>query len=452
MSHVTVVGGGLAGCEAAWQLARRNIQVTLVEMRPEEMAPAHGTDLLAELVCSNSLKSTDMGTPAGLLKAELAALDSLILEAARASSVPAGSALAVDRIRFARLVTQRIAEHPNIEVVCRRQDRLPDPPAILATGPLTSGDLAKALAEAAGRPLTFYDAIAPIVDADSIDWDHAFVASRWENATSKPANTPDPTRFGFPAMATSKGDYVNCPMDRGQYEAFVDALLSASQVQAHEFEDARYFESCLPIEVMARRGLDVLRHGPMRPIGIQDPATGKRPYAVVQLRLENSHKTAYNMVGFQTRLRYGEQTRIFRMIPGLGDANFLRYGSIHRNSYLNAPACLNARFELDKAPGIRVAGLLAGVEGYMESTAMGLLAGLLLAADLTGANLDPPPQTTALGALHTYLQRDRGGAFIPTNMNMSLFPPLDVEERMSKKERRLRTARRALDDLLLWKA
>jgi len=451
MSHVTVVGGGLAGCEAAWQLARRNIQVTVVEMRPENMTPAHGTDLLAELVCSNSLKSTDMATPAGLLKAELTELDSLIVDAARSSSVPAGSALAVDRIRFARLVTQRIVEHPNIEVVRHRQDRLPDPPAIVSTGPLTSGPLAQAVAEAAGQPLTFYDAIAPIIEADSIDWDHAFVASRWDGSTSR-RSAPDPTRFGFAPTAVSGGDYVNCAMDRDQYEAFADALLSASQVQAHEFEDARYFESCLPIEVMASRGLDVLRHGPMRPVGLMEPKTGRRPYAVVQLRLENRHKTAYNMVGFQTRLRYGEQARIFRMIPALGHARFLRYGSIHRNSYLEAPTCLNARFELKKAPGIRVAGLLAGVEGYVESTAMGLLAALLLAADLNAEVLAPPPATTALGALHAYLQRDRGSAFVPTNMNMSLFPPLETTEKMSKKERRLRTARRALDDLLLWKA
>ncbi len=455
MTHdqrVTVVGGGLSGSEAAWQLAERNIPVTLVEMRPISTTPAHQTDLLAELVCSNSLKSLDLRTPGGILKAELTELGSLILRAAQETRVPAGSALAVDREQFARTITEAVTAHPLIEVVRRRQDELPVPPALLATGPLTSGPLAQALERVAGRPLAFYDAIAPIVDAESIDWDKAFRASRWDGIEYQRPKGPSPEAFGFAPDASTQGDYVNCPMTQQEYEAFVEALLTAKQVTPHEFEEPRYFESCLPIEVMAARGLDVLRHGPMRPVGLRDPRTGSRPHAVVQLRPENRHGTAYNMVGFQTRLTYPEQDRIFRMIPGLERAKFFRHGSIHRNTYLHAPECLEEGFALKGMSGIRVAGLLAGVEGYMESVAMGLLAALFLAADLDGSALEPPPDTTAVGALYAYLRQPPRADFSPTNMNMSLLPPVEAPRGTGKKERRLMAARRAVDDLRAWKA
>ncbi len=450
-ARVTVVGGGLAGSEAAWQLVRRDIPVTLVEMRPLSTTEAHQTDLLGELVCSNSLKSLDPRTPGGILKAELAQLDSLILGAAQETRVPAGSALAVDREAFARRITERLSNHPLVDLQRRRQDDLPDPPAILATGPLTSGALARAIEDKAGKPLTFYDAIAPILDAESIDFDKAFRASRWDGIANQRPAGPGPEAYGFMPEDSTEGDYVNCPMSRDEYEAFVEALLEARQVVPHEFEEPRYFESCLPIEVMAARGMDVLRHGPMRPVGLRDPRDGRRPHAVVQLRPENRHGTAYNMVGFQTRLTYPEQDRVFRTIPGLERARFFRHGSIHRNTYLHAPECLDEGLLLKEANGLRVAGLLAGVEGYMESVAMGLLAALFTAADIQGIAMKAPPDTTALGSLYAYLRQPPRASFTPTNMNMSLLPPVEAPKGTSKKERRLMAARRAVDDLLSWK-
>ena len=454
---VTVVGGGLAGCEAAWQLAVRGVPVRLLEAKPLEKSPAHKMDLLAELVCSNSLKSLDPGSPAGLLKAELHALGSFFLDCAYQCRVPAGMALAVDRKALAELATQRIQGHPNIQLERQVVRKLPEGPAIVATGPLTAGGLADALSEATGRPLYFYDAIAPIVDAGSIDWENAFMASRWDACADEQPPAPDPVEYGLAPSDITRGDYVNCPLDEAQYKTLVTELLEADKVPAHEFEEPRYFEGCLPVEVMAGRGMDVLRHGPMRPTGLRQPETGLRPHSVVQLRAENLHRTAYNLVGFQTRLTYPEQDRVFRLIPALRKAVFLRYGSIHRNTYLRAPDCLGPRLELKAHPGVRVAGLLCGVEGYAESAAMGLLTAVMLAADLGEFDLKPPPPETALGSLYHYLQRPRaeGEEFVPTNMNLSLMPPLSLptgKRKPGKKQRRLLISQRGLAALREWKA
>jgi methylenetetrahydrofolate--tRNA-(uracil-5-)-methyltransferase len=450
-----VVGGGLAGCEAAWQLAERGIDVLLRESKPEVMSAAHSTPLLAEIVCSNSLRSDAVDSPAGLLKAELRRAGSLILACADATRVPAGEALAVDRYAFARLVTTRIAQHPRIRLERRVVDELPDSDAIVATGPLTGGRLARQLGELCGRPLYFYDAIAPIVDAESIDRAIAFRASRWGH-DSKPiggregAPTADGAADGELAEAEPAGDYLNCPLDRDEYAAFVAAVRAGRKVAPHSFEDARYFEGCLPIEVMADRGLDVLAFGPMRPVGLTDPRTGKRPHAVVQLRPETRHLSAYNLVGFQTRLAYPEQQRIFRMIPGLGGAEFLRMGSIHRNSYVDSPRLLRAELELRTRPTIRLAGQITGVEGYIESTAMGLLAGRFAAARARGGVVAPPPPESAMGALHTHVTRPRAAKepFEPMNINFGLLPPL--MGRAPKRERRRLYAERAVAAFGAW--
>ncbi len=420
---VVVVGGGLAGCEAAWQLAEAEFSVVLRESKPEVMSAAHGTPLLAEIVCSNSLRSDAPDTPAGLLKHELRRAGSLIIACADVARVPAGDALAVDRFAFAKLCTTRVANHPRIAVERRVVDALPDGPCILATGPLTGGRLARQLGELGGRPLYFYDAIAPIVDADTIDMDVAFRGSRW-------------ARDSAAADDGAGGDYVNCPLDRDQYQAFVQAVRDGRKVSPHSFEEARYFEGCLPIEVMAERGLDVLAFGPMRPVGLADPRDGRRPHAVVQLRPENRHRTAYNIVGFQTRLAYPEQLRIFRMIPGLARAELLRFGSIHRNSYVDAPRVLGPELELRSRPDVRLAGQMTGVEGYIESTAMGLLAARFTAGRLRGRPAAPPPPETAIGALYHHVTRPRAAreAFEPMNVNFGLLPPLPG--RASKRDRR----------------
>jgi methylenetetrahydrofolate--tRNA-(uracil-5-)-methyltransferase len=429
-----VIGGGLAGCEAAWQLARRGVKVALVEMKPAAMSPAHRTPLLCELVCSNSLRSDDKEAPAGLLKAELRRLGSLVIAAADAHRVPAGDALAVERVGFGREVGARLALHPEVSIERRVLDELPDGPTIMATGPLTGGRLANQVRDLlGGARLYFYDAIAPIVDAETLDWEHAFRGSRW-------------------AGEGDGGDYVNCPLDAATYRAFVAEVRAGRKVAPHAFEEPRYFEGCLPIEVMAERGEDVLAFGPMRPVGLVDPRSGRRPHAVLQLRAENRYGTAYNLVGFQTRLAYPEQRRIFRMIPALREAEFLRFGSIHRNSYIDSPRLLGGELELRARPEVRFAGQITGVEGYIESCAMGLLAALFLAARLEGRALPPPPPTTAIGGLHQHVVAPRGekAAFAPTNINFGLLPPPD--ERVKKKERRAWLVARAERDLGAWLA
>jgi methylenetetrahydrofolate--tRNA-(uracil-5-)-methyltransferase len=436
-ARITVVGGGLAGCEAAWQLAESGAEVVLRESKPEVMSPAHSTPLLAEIVCSNSLRSDVPDAPAGLLKAELRRAGSIILACADATRVPAGEALAVDRFAFARLVTGRLANHPRVQIERRVVDAIPDGPCIVATGPLTGGRLARELGALCGKPLYFYDAIAPIVDAETIDETIAFRASRWDADTD-----PD------------GGDYLNCPMDRQTYEAFVEAVRAGRKVAPHAFEEARYFEGCLPIEVMADRGMDVLAFGPCKPIGLIDPRTGRRPHAVVQLRAENRHRTAYNLVGFQTRLAYPEQQRIFRLIPGLANAEFLRFGSIHRNSYVDAPRLLGPTMELRSRPQVRLAGQITGVEGYIESTAMGLLAARFAAGELLGQPASPPPPETAMGALYQHITRARQAnePFVPMNINFGLLPPLYGRGRIAKKDKRRLYAERATQAFTAWRS
>jgi methylenetetrahydrofolate--tRNA-(uracil-5-)-methyltransferase len=423
---VTIIGGGLAGCEAAWQLARRGVRVSLVEQKPGRMSPAHTTPLLAELVCSNSLRSNDVTSPAGLLKAELRCADSLVIAAADATRVPAGEALAVDRHAFSRRITTLLALSPNVRIERRPLERIPDGKVIVAGGPLVSGGVARELRAASGNRFYFYDAIAPIIEADSIDWAHAFRGSRY-------------------GKGTTEGDYVNCPLTRDEYAAFVAAVRAGQKVLPHAFEEPRYFEGCLPIEVMADRGDDVLAFGPMKPVGLETDA-----YAVVQLRAENRWATSYNLVGFQTRLTYPEQKRIFSMVPALARAEFLRFGSIHRNSYLETWRICDGELALRARPDVHLAGQLTGVEGYIESTAMGLLTALFVHGRLSGRAAAPPPETTALGALHQHITRARmpGEPFSPTNINFGLLPPLNA--RAKKRDRRALHAERARAALGPW--
>lgn len=427
---ITVLGGGLAGCEAAWQLCQAGLEVELLEARPAVQSPAHQTLLLGELVCSNSLRSDVGDTAPGLLKEEMRRLGSLTMEAAAATKVPAGSALAVDRDAFAWHLTGALLEQPNLRLRRQPVETLPPAPAILASGPLTSAGLSRTLTDLLGQGLYFYDAIAPIVEAASLDWGRVFYGARREPESR---------------------DYINCPMDREGYMALVLALRQGRQTPPHPFEEPRFFEGCLPVEVMAARGPDVLSHGPLRPVGLLDPNTGRRPFAVVQLRAEDPGGLSYNLVGFQTRLVQGEQRRVFRLIPGLERVRFLRYGSIHRNTFIDAPRVLAPTLDLRAAPGLKVAGQLAGVEGYLESTAMGLLAGLFMAAELRGDPLEPPPTTTAMGALLDHITRPRatGERFEPSKINYGLLPPLKDAPR-KKRERRQATAQRALEDLDRW--
>jgi methylenetetrahydrofolate--tRNA-(uracil-5-)-methyltransferase len=446
--RVTVVGGGLAGCEAAWQLAEAGASVTLIESKPAGMSPAHGTPLLAEIVCSNSLRSDLPEAPAGLLKAELRRAGSLIIACADATRVPAGEALAVDRFAFARVVTTRLANHPQVTIRRHLIETLPEGPTIIATGPLTGPALARDLAGLCGKSFYFYDAIAPIVDAETIDETIAFRASRWGHdsvrdgdvAAADDAAAPDP----------DGGDYLNCPLSRDEYYTFVEAVRTGRKVQPHSFEQPKYFEGCLPIEVMAERGPEVLAFGPMKPIGLVDPRTGRRPYAVVQLRAETRERTAYNLVGFQTRLMYPEQLRIFRMIPGLAAAEFLRYGSIHRNSYLDSPRVLGPALELRARPSVQLAGQITGVEGYIESTAMGLLAARFCVDRLAGRALTPPPVESAIGALYHHVTRPRGPRepFEPMNINFGLMPRLNGHP--AKRDRRRMYAARAINAFSGW--
>lgn len=432
--RVTVVGGGLAGCEAAWQLAGAGISVRLVEMRPVRSTPVHPGDRLAELVCSNSLRGDSPANAVGLLKREMELLGSLIIAAARRSAVPAGGALAVDREAFAQLVTEEVAGHPGIEVVREEATGLPAAPAIIATGPLTSPPLHAELNRLLGdEALAFYDAVAPIVVADSLDTSRLFRGSRWGKG--------------------SGDDYLNAPLDRAAYEAFVAALLSAETVPFQQFEreDIRYFEGCLPIEEMARRGEDTLRHGPMKPFGLVDPATGRRPWAVVQLRQDDLAAEHWNLVGFQTKLRRADQQRVVRMIPGLESARFVRFGMIHRNTYVNAPAHLDSLLRLRVRPGLRLAGQLTGVEGYVESAATGLLAGRVLAAELRGRHPEPPPLVTAHGGLTRHLSARPAGRFDPSNITWGLMAePEGLRSIRSKQERRTRHAEVACFEIRAW--
>ena len=429
MNKVTIIGGGLAGCEAAWQAARQGVLVELFEMKPLQFSPAHESDLLAELVCSNSLRSNVVTSAIGLLKEEMRRFDSLIMQAADATAVPAGSALAVDREKFSQFISQTVEQHPDITIIRREVLQLParsDAPVILATGPLTSQAMTASLIRLTGEQhLAFYDAIAPIVSAESLDMDIIYRKSRWDD--------------------DNPGDYLNCPMDRKQYEEFIDTLAAADTVPLKSFEKAKYFEGCLPVEVMVERGLDTLRFGPMKPVGLAHPETGKVPHAVVQLRAENRQGSMYNLVGFQTKLTYPEQKRIFRTIPGMEQAEFVRLGSIHRNTFICAPELLDQTLQMKKRPGLFLAGQLSGVEGYVESAAMGLLAGLYAGRLLRGKSLPVPPATTAFGALLRHLTETDPRRFQPSNVNFGLFPPLI--KKIRKKERGAVRAEMALTAL-----
>ena len=432
---VTVVGGGLAGSEAAWQLATRGIQVILHEMRPVTTTPAHKTDRLAELVCSNTFKSTELTNAHGLLKAEMRLFGSLILEAADGARVAAGSALAVDRDAFSIRVTERIAAEPRISVTRDEVTSMPSP-AVIATGPLTSDKLAEAMRARLGvSALAFYDAIAPIVARDSVDDSIVFRGSRYGKETMEAAD--------------ESGAYLNCPLSREQYDAFLDALISADQFHGHEFDEVPYFEGCMPVEVMAQRGRDTLRFGPLKPVGLRDPRTGREAYAVVQLRQEDRAGRMWNLVGFQTRLRIPEQQRVIRMIPGLEQAEFLRYGSIHRNSYLNSPAALSAHLAARDDPTMLFAGQITGVEGYTESSATGLLAGINLARILSGDEPVIPPPTTMLGALYRYMSEADPKHFQPMNANFGLLDDLPENVRDKKRKREM-FAERSLADMRAW--
>jgi len=430
LTPVTVVGGGLAGCEAAWQLAELGHDVALIEMRPVRPTPAHQTDGLAELVCTNSFKSEDTSNAHGLLKAEMRALGSMLLACADRTRVAAGTALAVDRDLFSRHMTAVMSAHPRIRIERAEVARLPDGPAVVATGPLTSDALAADIAALLGDDgLAFYDSIAPIVSFDSVDMDTAWFASRWGKGEGD--------------------DYLNCPLDQAQYGAFIRELRAADVYPGHDWEAIPYFEGCLPVEVMAERGAETLRFGPMKPIGLRDPRTGREPHAVVQLRREDRAGQMWNIVGFQTRLRTGEQRRVFRMIPGLQDAEFLRMGSIHRNTYLNFPARLTAHGAPHGRPDLIFAGQLTGVEGYTESAASGILAGLNLHRLVTGRQPAVPPPTTMIGGLYRYLRDTDSANFQPMNSNFGLLDPL-AERIRNKREKRDRLAERALADLADW--
>lgn len=427
---IVIIGGGLAGSEAAWQAANRGANVTLYEMRPKEMTKAHKTGGLAELVCSNSLGSTDPSNAPGILKEEMRRLNSLIIASAEQAKVPAGSALAVDRDQFSLTITQALESHPNVRILHEEIAEIPtDCLCIIATGPLTSDKLSQAIrAVTQSQHLYFFDAISPIIDADSIDMDTVFAASRYDKGGD---------------------DYLNCPMDDTQYNAFYDALMAAEKVQPKEFEKTPYFEACVPIEVLAERGRQTLAFGPMKPVGLVDPRTGRRPAAVVQLRTENVHRTCYNLVGFQTKLTYPEQKRVFRMIPGLEQAEFLRYGSLHRNTFINSPQLLLNTLQFKARGTLFFAGQLVGVEGYTESAAMGGFAGINAARALAGLPLVTPPPTTAHGCLVGHVSASDPKHFQPMNTNFGLFPPLAQPPRDKDKKRQL-IAQRAREDFDRW--
>lgn len=424
MDEVTVIGGGLAGCEAAWALAERGFRVKLYEMKPKKYTPAHHYEGLAELVCSNSLKALRINSACGMLKAEMRMLGSLILEAADSAAVPAGGALAVNRERFSDYVTEKIKAHENISLISEEVTDFPRSNTIIATGPLTSDAFAEAIQKCCGSPLSFYDAAAPIVSAESIDMSKAFFATRYDKG---------------------EADYINCPMNKEQYEAFYNELVSAEAVPLKEFEKLTVYEGCMPVEVLAKRGAKSLCYGCMKPVGLINPNTGHRPWAAVQLRKENTEGSAYNLVGFQTNLRFPEQQRVFRMIPGLENAEFLRYGVMHRNTFLNSPGILNDRFMLKESDGVYFAGQMTGVEGYIESAMSGIVAGQSLARRLKGQEILNLPKTTMCGALCSYVATENAD-FQPMGANMGILPPLEEHIR-DKQDRYLKIAERGLGDM-----
>ncbi len=424
MTDVKVIGAGLAGCEAAWQLANRGFAVSLFEMKPIKRSPAHHTDTFAELVCSNSLRGDKLENAVGLLKEELRRCDSLILSCAEATRVEAGGCLAVDRQGFSDLVTERVRNHPNITVFSEEITEVPQGPVIIATGPLTSDAMSEAIGRYFGESyLHFFDAAAPLVTADSIDMTKAWWQSRYDRGTP---------------------DYINCAMNKDEYDAFLSALISAEEAEVHGFEDKNVFEGCMPVEVMGRRGYDTLRFGPLKPVGLIDPATGKEPYAVVQLRQDNAAKSVFNLVGFQTHLKFGEQKRVFSMIPALRNAEFVRYGVMHQNTFLQSPRLLDRYYADRRNPYVAFAGQMTGVEGYVESTASGYLAAVAMAARLKGETPPVFPKETAIGALGLYISDSRVEDFQPMNINFSLISPL--EKRIRKKaEKNLALANRSLE-------
>ncbi len=424
MQTVTVLGAGLAGSECAWQLARRGIPVRLVEMKPLKKSPAHSSDYFAELVCSNSLRSDELTNAVGLLKEEMRRLGSLILESADLNRVAAGGALAVDRVGFSRTITERLQALPNVQIVHAEADAIPEGEVVVATGPLSSDAIADRIAALCPESdLHFYDAVAPIVTLESVDMDSAFFASRYGKGTA---------------------DYVNCPMDKEEYLAFVAKLVSAKEAQVHGFDDSGVFEGCMPVEVMARRGVDTLRYGPLKPVGLRDPRTGKENYAVVQLRRDNADGTLYNLVGFQTHLTWGEQKRVFSMIPALKNAEFVRYGVMHRNTYLNSPQLLDRYYRLRSEPRISFAGQMTGVEGYVESAASGMLVGIETAARVLGLPPVDFPQETAIGALGLYISGGSVGDFQPMNINFGIISPLGYRVK-GKRNKNAEISRRSLE-------
>ncbi len=427
METVYVVGAGLAGSEAAWQLAERDINVELIEMKPGKKTPAHASDNFAELVCSNSLRSNELTNAVGLLKEEMRRLNSLIMRSADANRVEAGGALAVDRNGFAEYITSMLKNHPKIKCTSREVTNLPDGIVIVATGPLTSAPLARHIADVlkGDRFLSFYDAAAPIVTGESIDMNSAFYASRYDKGTA---------------------DYINCPMDKEEYISFYKELITAEEAEVHGFDDSGVFEGCMPVEVMARRGEDTLRYGPLKPVGLKDPKTGREPYAVVQLRKDNSEGTLFNLVGFQTHLKIGKKKRVFSMIPALKNAEFVRYGVMHRNTYIQSPGILDSCYRLKQDPRIRFAGQMTGVEGYVESAASGLLVGIETALELHGKPTIDFTRITAIGALAHYISNETVSSFQPMNINFGIMQPLDYKVK-GKRNKNLEISKRSLEFL-----
>ena len=423
MRNVKVIGAGLAGSEAAWQLAQRGLQVELIEMKPHKMTPAHHSENFGELVCSNSLRGDRLENAVGLLKEELRRMDSLIIACADATRVEAGGCLAVDREGFSALITEKLKNHPNITVVAQEITEVPEGPVIIATGPLTSDALSEAIGRYFGQDyLHFFDAAAPLVTAESIDMNEAWWQSRYDRGTP---------------------DYINCAMNKEQYEAFITELVAAEEAPVHGFEDKNVFEGCMPVEVMARRGFETLRYGPLKPVGLTDPKTGREPYAVVQLRQDNAAKSVFNLVGFQSHLKFGEQKRVFSMIPALKDAEFVRYGVMHQNTFLQSPKLLDRYYADRRNPMVAFAGQMTGVEGYVESAASGFLAAVAMAAKIQGRELPDFPRTTAIGALGLYISDESIENFQPMNVNFSIIQPL--EQRIRKKaEKNLAISNRSL--------
>ncbi len=425
MSDVLVVGGGLAGVEAAWALANRGFKVTLAEMKPQKKSPAHKSENLAELVCSNSLKAERLGSAAGLLKAEMELLGSICIECAKRTKVPAGGALAVDRDEFSCLITEKIHSHPNITVECREVEKVPEGNVIIAAGPLASDSLAEDIKNLCGGNLSFFDAAAPIVTAESVDMNIAFTQSRYDRG--------------------GEDDYINCPMNREEYEAFYDALVNAESAELHSFDKKKgVYEGCMPIEVMASRGADTMRFGPLKPVGLRDPRTGHRPWAVLQLRKENADGSMYNLVGFQTNLKFPEQKRVFSMIPALKNAEFVRYGVMHRNTFIDSPRLLNSDFSFRGRENLFFAGQMTGVEGYMESAAAGIMAGLNMALKLKGKETVTFPDFTMIGALSQYISDPTVKDFQPMGANFGVLPPLSEKIR-DKKLRYEALSQRSMD-------